>query len=219
MGKQENLGSPRKKLGIKYPISAINPVEAFRGILLPAISNDQKWFDNGREAKELKLRPRELLGLIILSHVERKRTGLNWDIATDHSYGDGTVVVAEGDHKGSGIAVEQVSVTARNATGKTLADSVLKAIHEKESVSGDYPIDRSLLVFVNESGYMDIERVLNSTSKSPFMDVCIIGFLDPRIFHFYVGFKNRRGKFEEYEAIISKKTGTANVTLHNSAAR
>lgn len=201
-----------KKLDIRYPILAINPEDAFTKILLQAASGNTQWLDSGRPIKDLDLRPRELLGLILLAHVEKKRTGLVWHIATDHSYGDGTVVVADKNIKNAGIPVEQVYITTRNRGTATLAAAVLSAVKEKEDVSDDYPKDRALVVLVNETGQIDIEAVFGATTSSPFENVVVIGLLHPRQFHFYVGFKNDQGATEGYEVRISKLSGAAQVT-------
>lgn len=201
---------PGKRLSVKKGIMAIDPAVAFKRLLLPSIqSNPSSWLDTGRNVSDTKLRPRELLGLIIMCAVVSHRTGLTWQIGTDHDDGDGTIVLVKEGHKGSGIPLEQVYVNSHNGSGKSLADAALAEVRNKEAKGIQYTADRSLIVLINETGPMAIEELVAGVEGTGFEDVAVIGLLSPNKFEYYCGVVNRKAAVDGYTVIIDKDSGAS----------
>lgn len=205
---------PGKKLPIRKEIVALEPAVAFLRLLLPAIQrNPEGWLDNGREVLDSKLRPREILGLIVLSVVISHRTKLEWKVGTDHDMGDGTIVLLEDGQKALGIPVEQVYVNTWNSEGKTLADAALAEFRKKEAKGEQYTTDRSLIALVNENGEMNIDKFCSGVASRTFKDIAIIGQLTPNKLEFYCGIVNQDGGTDDYRVKIDEKTGSSTIEV------
>lgn len=201
---------PGKKLSVRKSVLAIEPEVAFTKLLLPAIVNHPiDWLDTGREVSDSKLRPREILGLIILSKVVSYRTKYEWRIGTDPDMGDGTIVLVESEQKASGIPIEQVYVCARNSDGISLADAALAELQKKESKGLQYTADRSLLILFNDTGQMDIDKFCAGLTGRTYSDIALIGQLNPNTFEYYCGIVNNEGSTDDYIVTIEQRTGSA----------
>lgn len=197
---------------IRKTIVAIEPSVAFMKLLLPAIQqNPANWLDNSREVSDSKLRPREILGLIVLAKVASHRTSLEWHIGTDHDLGDGTIVLAEGKQKGAGIPVEQVYVSSRSSQGISLVEAALNEYRAKEAKGTQYTEDRSLIILVNETGQMDINAFTAGVAGRTFVDVAMIGQLDPNKLEYYCGIVNQKGSTDDYTVTINELDGTSTI--------
>ena len=202
---------PGKRLGVRKQIVAIEPSVAFMKLLLPVvIRNPENWIDAGRDISDSRLRPREILGLIILSKVVSYRTNKDWKIGTDHDMGDGTIVLQEGNQV-SGIPIEQVYVNSRNAEGKTLTDAAIAVYQNKEAKGAEYTADRSLLIFINETGEMEIDKFCASVTDRTFTDIAVIGQLDPTKFKFYCGIVNADNDTDDYIVTVDEQTGSLSI--------
>ena len=149
--------------GLKYTVSAFTSVEqAYLDAIEPYIG-DKKFFISGPEHKTLKLRGREIFGLVVVAHVLHFLVGGEWVPGTDPLGHDGVVMrVDDPKTRGEGRAYEQVfvpDVTSKNPY-KSIEEGVLGAIERKADKGESYRANTDLIVFVNRTGTIGDLRAL-----------------------------------------------------------
>jgi hypothetical protein len=153
--------------GPKYEITVFtSPEQAYLDMIEPYIGNPN-FFSTGPEHKTLKLRGRELFGLIIMCHVQNHLMGEKWVPGTDPMGHDGVVCRASGDRQGEGSMYEQVFVPEVRPGDKptTLENRILEAIKSKANRGESYRSGTDLIVFVNRAGTIGNLRGLAGTAQ------------------------------------------------------
>jgi hypothetical protein len=149
--------------GPKYIVRAFTSVEhAYLDTIEPYIG-DKRFFVSGPEHKTLKLRPRELFGLIVMAYVLHFLAGGQWVPGTDPLGHDGVVMRIDNPKtKGEGRAYEQVFVPEMDSKvpHQSIEYGVLNAIKSKADKGEGYRSNTDLIVFVNRAGDIGDLRAL-----------------------------------------------------------
>ncbi len=204
-----------KKLGIPEPILITKSVEkTFTKILLEGYKyNPKNYLSSGREIPHLKIRPRELLGLCIMSHLGNYLTGENWLPATDPWGRDGSIIV-ERDGIRVGMVIEQVYVGSHSKGD--LTKNVLQAIKKKEDRGKSYTDDVNLVVFVDTHGELEVEMIAKRIQNSPFGAIYLFGLADPKDFLYFAAIlKSPSEPLSSVLIKVNHKTGRAALSVIN----
>lgn len=198
-----------QKLDIPEPVFIARSVEeAFTKILLAGY-NYEDYLSNGREIPHLKIRPRELLGLCIMSYLASHLTGEEWLPATDPWGRDGSVAV-ERDGITVAMITEQVYVGSHSRGD--LTENVLKAISKKELRGKSYTDDVNLVVFVDRYGELDVKKIAKEIQESPFGAIYLFGLADPKDFlYFAATLKSPTDPLGSVMIKVDHKTGKSTV--------
>ena len=164
--------------GPKYIVQAFNSIEnAYLDAIEPYIG-DKRFFISGPEHKALKLRGREIFGLIIIAHVLEHEAGGKWIPGTDPLGHDGVIIrIDDPKTRGEGRAYEQVFVPEFNpkAPNQTIEEGVIAAIKSKADRGEEYRASTDLIVFVNRSGSIgDLRKLADAAGKLGYEAVYMI---------------------------------------------
>ena len=150
---------------MKVKIEYVKDMGEYGYKLIRHIVTNPKEIRVGRNIEGLSLKPREVLGLFILSCVVRSISGKNWRPGLEPYKGDGTIVNLEsGDKQGYDAAfIEQVYVYFHNRVGELTSSEIVseigKQIKKKSEKGGEYTKNRHLLIFLDVTGGLDYQKV------------------------------------------------------------
>lgn len=124
------------------------------GVIRPII-RDPKLLRTGRQFKNIKLRPREILGAFLVCVVARYISNQEWTLARDTEQGDGIIYRKGSDE---GYFLEQVYVYPRAQTAlgtKQISNEIKLQLHKKFKKGKEYAKNRNLVIFLDVNGKID----------------------------------------------------------------
>jgi hypothetical protein len=209
------MDSNIQSLDVKEPILIARSLElTFTKILLGGYTY-QNYLLNGRNIPHLKIRPRELLGLCVLSYLGKHLTNETWLPATDPWGKDGAIVTDRGGL--TGLIIEQTYVSAYSKGD--LTTEVIKAIRKKENRGKPYAEGINLVIFVDRDGELSLRNVAPLVQKSYFGAIYLFGLADPKKFEYYVGIiKSPSEPLGGYRVSVDHRSGKATVKRDNIKA-
>lgn len=117
----------------------------------------------GKQFKNIKLRPREVLGAFIVCAVIRFISGQNWTLARDPMGGDGVVLCMDPTRMAEGAFLEQVYVPRMKEKLPASIDEISRRIEveikKKHNKGKVYYENRNLVVFLDIEGLLDYQKV------------------------------------------------------------
>lgn len=133
---------------------------------------------SGREWKNIKLRPREAVGLFLVFAVGQYLDPDNvWTVGSDPESQDGVVVCVQGEKEGDAVAVEQVYVP--NLEAGEISDLVSRRIEQKSALGTEYAKDRHLVIFCDKSGSLDLSKISDFLeNQESFLSYWVIARVD-----------------------------------------
>jgi hypothetical protein len=201
---EENKFTNLFPLGVHHRIlRSNNPVNVFFEEVLPHYK-DQKSFATAVEDKRLRLRPRELLGLCLMSIQASAVTGVKWAPGTDPMGRDGLIMrVDETEHVKSfrgGLIIEQVFIPAHDK--RDLTRAIIESIELKSSRGRAYTDKINLVVLVGKVGDFDVTQILPVSAKSEFGACYLFAMKEPMPFTYYAATLKAPDDPLEYYSII-----------------
>ncbi|MFZ3301647.1 MAG: hypothetical protein WA152_02975 [Microgenomates group bacterium] len=172
---------------------------------------------SGREWKNIKLRPREAVGLFLVFAVGQFIDPDNtWTIGSDPESQDGVVVCVDGEKKGDAVAVEQVYVP--NLEIGEISDLIKNRIEQKTALGIEYAKDRHLVIFCDKSGSLDLSKVSEFLeNQESFMSYWIIARIDAQSWNYLVATPKTSGDPREaYRVKIENDFSDWNVEILSS---
>lgn len=131
--------------------------------LEPIIKSPDKLY-RGREITNFQIKPRESVGLFLLCAVFNVVYKDKWYISTDPADGDGCLCRKAGPKKYYvDFQTEHVFVTKYKETD--VNESIRYEINKKESRGTQYGKNRNLIVFIDKSGEIEVEALLQFSKQ------------------------------------------------------
>lgn len=116
----------------------------------------------GKQFANIKLRPREILGVFIVCVAIRSISGQNWTLARDPMSGDGVVLCTEPSRKDQ-VFLEQVYVPRLKEKAPAGVDEIAKRIEieikKKYGKGKAYYENTHLVIFLDIEGLLDYQKV------------------------------------------------------------
>lgn len=116
---------------------------------------------SGREFKNIKLRPREVLGAFLICAVVRHLSNQDWTIARDPEEGDGMIWCRHPGREDEVALLEQVYIRLRGRAldSRQLLNEVNSAVSKKIEKGREYARNRHLIIFLDATGYLDPQKI------------------------------------------------------------
>jgi len=184
---KENKFANLFPLGVHHHILRTNnPVNMFFEEVLPHYK-DPNSFATAVEDKRLRLRPRELLGLCLMSIHAGAVTGVKWAPGTDPMGRDGLIMrVDETEHVKnyrSGLIIEQVFIPPHDK--RDLTQAIIESIELKSSRGHAYTDKMNLVVLVGKAGDFDVTKLIPVSAKTEFGACYLFAMKEPMPFNYY----------------------------------
>jgi hypothetical protein len=153
-------------------------------------NNGKVYLRNGPKDPTSGLRPREILGLIIIANVAMFESGDEWVpgwlVDTDgkslpeRTAHDGVIRCTSGPRKGAYMHFEQTMATLKDkdASPHDIESAILRVASRKANEGEDYIRGTVLIILVDYVGRLkDLRKLSGSVSESPYSAVYLIGII------------------------------------------
>lgn len=192
------ISSILKKSGVKIR-PYLSPEVAFLGFIedfrkFNVDSPGKVFLRSGPKDPESGLRPREVLGLAIMSNVARFLSGDEWtpgylvnadgkELPEDVAH-DGVILCTSGPRKNAMMHFEQTMATlrARNATPHDIEAAVLKEVGRKSGRGDQYVEGMALIIQVDYIGELgDLRKLAADVSSSSYKAIYLIALASEKL--------------------------------------
>jgi hypothetical protein len=180
---------------------------------------------NGPKESTSGLRPREILGLVIMANVAMFLSGDTWvpgwlvsadgkELPEDEAH-DGAIRCTSGPRKGMYMHFEQAMATevANDALPEDIEAVVLREATRKSDKGEEYVQDTALMLLVDYVGELsDLRRLAGTISKTPYKAIYLIGVISEQFKDFVcVTLKNPADTLGPIKLSFNRKDGKPDI--------
>lgn len=148
---------------MKQEIMYVRSLENYLETQIQPILKNPSYIKNGRPFKNIKLRPREVLGAFLICILIRYLSNQDWTIARDPENGDGVIICMDKNRLYEGAFLEQVYVPRINNEQQIESSEIINKIQleiqKKHSKGNDYIKHRHLVIFLDIEGGLDHQKI------------------------------------------------------------
>lgn len=183
---------------------------------------------NGREDPHTGLKPRELLGLIVVANLANYLSGDTWIVGSlidkngsllsgDVAH-DGLILCSGGAKKGQYIRFEQVMATDKDTRSNLtkIEEAVINQIKNKDSRGKGYGVDEmGLIVFVDYEGEIsDLYKLSSEIYSLSYRLIYLVAKISKKNNHYAcIVLKNPENKLGAYSVEFNSPDGSAEVSV------
>ena len=152
-----------------------------------ALQPDRIYLRSGPKDPTSGLRPREILGLVVMANVAMYESGDLWipgwivdangDQLSEDKAHDGAIQCISGRRKGAYMRFEQTMATevSANASPSDIEGAILKEVKRKSARDDDYAKGTALVLFVDYMGRLnDLQQLARDVSYSKYQAIYLV---------------------------------------------
>ena len=136
-----------ENLSVRHKVTTIRDLKSLLNDIVPLIK-DPRYLYKGRELRNFRLRPREILANWLICSVKNYEVGPDkWTFSTDPTGGDGLIVERS---TGIGWRTEHVFIpTLESSQNDSVEDLMIKAVEHKHLKGEAYAEGKQLVIFAD----------------------------------------------------------------------